>query len=479
MNVIFRKDINLFYKRFIYLAFCFAVLFSLSGFCEEDSIVVGADERGHLSEFELAIWNSESFKRQFVESYIAETEIEPTVTLDEREIMQEILELISSDEMDEAALMLKENGNEASSAVFDFTLANIYFQQDKLDEAAEVYHAAVDKFPKFRRAWRNLGLIYIRQGEFKKALPALIRVVELGGSDSITYGLMGFAYSSVENHISSESAYRMAILLDPDTLDWKMGLARSFFKQERFGEAAALCGQLIRDNPDRSDLWLLQANAYIGMDKPLKAAQIYELVNNMGESTPESLNMLGDIYINEELYSMAADAYISAMKLEDSGSSAERSIRSAKILAARAANEETKKLIAKIREYKSDVLGKEDRKEILKLEARLAVAAGEGEEEVKVLEEIVELDPLDGEALILLGQHSMRQGDVEKAIFYYERAAAIEEYESDALVRHAQLLVGEGKYLEAVDLLKRAQQIEPRDNIQKYLAQVERVAKSR
>jgi tetratricopeptide (TPR) repeat protein len=258
-----------------------------------------------------------------------------------------------------------------------------------------------------------------------------------------------------------------------------MGLARSFFKQERFGEAAALCGQLIKDNPDRSDLWLLQANAYIGLNKPLKAAEIYELVNHMGASTPDSLNMLGDIYINEKLYGMAADAYINAMQLEESGSGADRAIRSAKILAARAANEETKELIEKIREYKSDVLGKEERKEILKLEARLAVAEGAGDEEVKVLEEIVELDPLDGEALILLGQHSMREGDIEKAIFYYERAAAIEAYEADALVRHAQLLVGEGKYVEAIELLKRAQQIEPRDNIQKYLVQVERVAKSR
>ncbi|MBZ0254926.1 tetratricopeptide repeat protein, partial [bacterium] len=118
-----------------------------------------------------------------------------------------------------------------------------------------------------------------------------------------------------------------------------------------------------------------------------------------------------------------------------------------------------------------------DRKDILKLRARLAVADGTAEEEVKVLEEIVKLDPLDGEALILLGQNCNRNGQPEKAIFYYERAANIEEFEADAKVRHAQLLVSQGKYAEALPLLRRAQLVNPRENIQEYLEQVERVAK--
>ncbi len=141
----------------------------------------------HLSEMELEIWNDPAFKKQFTESYITETEIEPRVTLNEREQMQEVLELISSDKMNEAAELLKKNRNEAASAVFDFTLANIYFQQENFDQAAEIYQVVVDKYPKFSRAWKNLGIIYVRQGKFNKALPALTRVIELGGNDAITY----------------------------------------------------------------------------------------------------------------------------------------------------------------------------------------------------------------------------------------------------------------------------------------------------
>jgi tetratricopeptide (TPR) repeat protein len=303
-------------------------------------------------------------------------------------------------------------------------------------------------------------------------------VIELGGGDALTYGLLGFAYSSSDNSLSAESAYRMAVLIDPATLDWQMGLARSLFKQERYAEAVALCKGMIEAHPERADLWLLQANAYIGLNQPLKAAENYELVDRLGQATVESLNMLGDIYVNESLFEMAVNAYIRALEKNPDGS-AERAIRASKVLIARGALEETKRLIARIENLHGERLDTAGRKDLLKLRARIAVAEGSGAEEAKVLEEIVALDPLDGEALILLGQHAARANDVEKALFYYERAESLEKFEADAKIRHAQLLVGQGKYAEALPLLRRAQELKPRDDIQKYLDQIERVAKSR
>jgi tetratricopeptide (TPR) repeat protein len=427
---------------------------------------------------ELELWSDPVFRRQLAESYMAETDIEPRVTVVEREQMQEILDLIAQDELDEALERLEDDRNEASSAVFDFTLANIHFQEDRLEPAAGAYRAAVDKFPRFRRAWRNLAMIHVRQGDFQAALPALTRVVELGGADAVTYGLLGFSYSNVGNHLSAESAYRMALLLDPATLDWKLGLARSFFEQQRYADAAALCDSLIALYPDRADLWLLQANAYVGLGRPLDAAQNLELVDGLGSSTRDSLNMLGDIYINEELFDLAVDCYARAMEL-DPEASPDRATRAARVLTARGALDATRALVERIEALHGERLDPAERKDLLKLRARIAVAEGAGDEEARVLEEIVELDPLDGEALILLGQHAGRAGEVEQAIFYYERAASVEGYEADAKVRHAQLLVGQGQYAEALPLLRRAQQLEPRDNVQEYLEQVERIAQGR
>ena len=96
-----------------------------------------------------------------------------------------------------------------------------------------------------------------------------------------------------------------------------------------------------------------------------------------------------------------------------------------------------------------------------------------------MLEQIVQLDPLDGDALLLLGQHHRNAGDDAKAISYFEQAASLEAFEADAKVRHAQLLVSQARYVEAVPLLERAQLLDPRDNVQEYLDQVEKFAKGR
>jgi tetratricopeptide (TPR) repeat protein len=432
-----------------------------------------------FSDAVAAILSDAEFKKRFADSYLSETDIEPRVTVQERDAMQKVLEAIGKNEIDKAMQLLAKNRTPAHSAVFDFTVANVHFQQEQFEEAVAAYQAAVAKFPKFRRAYRNIALIHIRQKEYDKALAPLTKVVELGGGDAITYGLLGYAYTTVENSLAAESAYRMAILLDPATLDWKMGLARSFFKQERFTDAAALCSQLIAQFPDRADLWMLQANAYLGLNQPMKAAENYELLDRMGQSTVDSLNNLGDIYINEELFDVAVATYIRALEKKPETAKPDRVIRAAKVLTARGALQETRALLDRVDSILGSRIDTEARKDILKIRARIAVADGAGDEEARVLEEIVKLDPLDGEALILLGQYSGRTNNPEKAVFYFERAASLEKYEADAKVRHAQLLVGKGKYEEALPLLRRAQMIKPRDNIQQYLDQVERVAKAK
>jgi tetratricopeptide (TPR) repeat protein len=148
-------------------------------------------------------------------------------------------------------------------------------------------------------------------------------------------------------------------------------------------------------------------------------------------------------------------------------------------LAARGANSQAKPLVARVEELRGKDISAEEKKDLLKLRARIALSEGAGEEEAKVLKEIVDLDPLDGDALLLLGQHAQRANDPAQAVFYYERAAGLEAFEADAKVRHAQLLVSQGKYAEALPLLRRAQQLKPRENIQQYLEQVERVSQSR
>ena len=431
-----------------------------------------------------AVFRDPAFQQRFAESYAAVTEVEPKVTAKERDVLAQVSELLATPaeqggpQAERAMDLLRSRVTPTASAVFDFTLGQLLFQRDQLPEAVVAYEAATKKAPRFLRAFRGLGFVQMKRGDHRTAARAFARVLELGGGDAATYGLLGFALGQNEDHLAAESAFRMAVLLDPLTLDWRMGLARALLRQRRFAEAAALCGALIAGNPDRADLWLHQANAFVGMNEPRKAVENLEMVDRLGQSTAESLAMLGDIYINEELADLAAGAYLRAMAKDQKGNP-DRAVRAAKALVARNAHGEGAKLLDGIEATYGGKLSDAVQKDLLKLRARLAVANGAGDEEAKVLEQIVALDPLDGEALILLGQYHGRKGDSERAVLQYERAAGIVAFEADAKVRHAQLLVGQGKYAEALPLLKRAQQVKPRDNIQQFLDQVERITQNK
>ena len=79
------------------------------------------------------VFSSSGFAERFAESYLAENDVVPAVSADEQMVVQEVQQLLSEDSRDEAEALLKENLGLASSAVYDYLLANLYFQDDKLD----------------------------------------------------------------------------------------------------------------------------------------------------------------------------------------------------------------------------------------------------------------------------------------------------------------------------------------------------------
>jgi tetratricopeptide (TPR) repeat protein len=424
----------------------------------------------------LELWADPRFQQEMLHALKPNSDVEPTYTVVEKEAMEKrVMPHLASDP-DRALAELEQLATPESTPIFDFTLGSLLFQQERLDEAVLRYRAAVEKFPAYLRAHKNLGLIAVRQGRFEDAVGSLSRVIQLGGNEGLVYGLLGYSYSSTEQYVPAESAYRQALLLQPDVLDWKLGLTQSVLKQQKYGEVAALCDELIARYPERSDYWVLQANAYIGLKEPLRAAENFEIVRRMGKETVPMMNTLGDIYVNEGLLDLGARSYGRAFEL-DPGQDLSQPLRRVEILAQRGALERAEELLDRIDEASGGRLDDEERLRLLKLRSRMAVAAGRGEGSIEVLEEIAALNPLDGEALILLGQHYATV-EPEKAVFYYERAESLEDFEADARTRHAQLLVGQERYREAVPLLKRAQELRPREDIARYLEQVERLARA-
>ncbi len=421
---------------------------------------------------DLEVLRSPGFRERLVQSYLAESDVEPPLTAAERKTLQAAIDLVATERAADAVAALERSRGPAASAQLDFTLANTLTQLDRLDEAAAAAGLAVQKFPRFRRAWAHLGMVQFRRGDFREAGRALSRAVELGAHDALTYGLLGVAHARSQRYVAAESAFRMAAMLAPDEWDWQMGLAETFYRQERFADAVALFRGLQEQHPDRPELWLALGEAYLRLGKDLEAVKCLQVVDGLGAATPAMLANLADACARLGLPDLAAAAWLRGMEAE--GGTADRALRGARFLLGRGAPEEAAELAAQIAARRGDRLGEHEARELLRLRARLAAATGATDTEVAMLQELVARDPLDGDALLRLGQHHARTGDPQQAIFCFERAASSEAVGADARVLHAQVLASQRRYAEAVPLLKAAQAMKPRDSVATFLQQVER-----
>jgi tetratricopeptide (TPR) repeat protein len=232
--------------------------------------------------------------------------------------------------------------------------------------------------------------------------------------------------------------------------------------------------ELIKQHPERDSLWTLQANIFIQKEQPAKAAISLEMLRRLGKATPQNLFLLGDLYMTQEARDLALAAYLEAVE-KDGGQNVAKALRPAQILVSRGAWDEARKLFAKIRGTGSGLNGADELK-LLKLESKVAISTGEGEKAIQTIEQIIGKDPLDGEALLMAGDYYAHNGQPEKAEFRYDTAAKLEGFQADAFVKRAQLLVQSQKYAQAVEFLRKAQKIKPRDNVQRYLEKVEQLA---
>lgn len=424
-----------------------------------------------------AVWNDADFQRRLIGSYGFASEAEPKLQPDELEKYRTVVvPILTNSDPQKIIATIEGLAGPRASAVFDFTLGNVYFQREDLTNAVKHFETAIQKFPDYRRAQKNLAFALVRDGKYAAAIKPLTRTIALGGADGKVFGLLGFACLSQGQNVSAEGAYRQALVFEPENIDFKLGLVKASIGTGNYDYALALLDELLKQYPERDSLWTLQANLFIQKEQPAKAAISLEMLRRLGKATPPSLILLGDLYMAQESRDLALGAYLEAMD-KDGGQNPVKALRPAQILVSRGAFDEARQMFAKIHAASNPLSGADELK-LLKLESKVAMATGAGEKAIETLEQIIQKDPLNAEALLLAGDYYAKHNEKEKAEFRYQTAASISGFEAEAYVKHAQLFVQSQKYAQAAELLKKAQKVKPRDNVQRYLEKVEQLARA-
>ncbi|NBQ24906.1 MAG: tetratricopeptide repeat protein [Verrucomicrobia bacterium] len=401
-----------------------------------------------------AFWNSPQFQKQFLASYGVRSNVEPRFENPEEQIFYSQLGDTIRDQPQEAIKKITQQLNASSSAILSYTLGSLFFQEGQYQEAIKHYEVALSQFPDYLRAHKNLGIALIREERFGDSITHLVETINLGGADGTVYGLLGNAYLNLEKYASARLAYQNATLLDAENPLWELGIIKCAIATERYQEAVSLLDGVLSKQPDNAALWALQGNVYLQMEESDKAAVNFEILRKSGKATLQHLMLLGDIYMLSESIDLALAVYLEAIEQDGKGD-IRRSLNAARILLNQGAWEPASAMFTKIRQ---------------------AHEPTHGTVPPRVLEQIIEKNPLDAEALLLAGDFYMQAEDFEKALFRFEMVARIPGSESDGWVKQATVLVKQQQYTRAIELLEKAQKSNPRDNIQKFLDSVKRVA---
>ena len=429
--------------------------------------VSGLSARAPAPELTQGFWNDPAFIRGFMGDYGFRSEVEPRIDKEEQFILREVIAK-AENRMEEAIVYLEEKTTDKTSAALDFALGTMYYQMGRLTPSEQTYEKALKKFPSFLRARKNLGFVQLSLGKLDAASRNLAQAISLGEADGISYVALGYCHLSLGRVVSAENAYRMGILLHPESTDARNGLVNCLLTTNRFAEALALLDELLETKPNDLFCHKARASALQGLGREEDAAVALETLRRMNQLDAAGTLSLGDLYHNLGLHDLSLAAYQQALAKKQK-LSLNRYARAAKVLIDRGAYGAGFKYLQEIEKTFGKGYSESDERTIRMLQAEVRIATGKRQEAARILEEVVQKHPLDGEALLLSARLASEELDYAQAALRFERAAKLPDFEVEALIGHARMLVGAKDYQQAADLLQRAQSLAPQPRVARYL----------
>ncbi|MEM9158447.1 MAG: tetratricopeptide repeat protein [Verrucomicrobiota bacterium] len=415
-------------------------------------------------------WDNPEFVERFMGSYGFMTETEPTISKEESELFQSLANVIRSNPQ-QAIETLKAAITPESSPALTYTLGNLYLQSQEMELAEKTYREAIEKFPNFARAYMNLGLVLVQNQDYEGAAPFLTKTVALGLNTDTVYGLLGLAYLNTQRYDSAIDAYRTALILNPSSADWKRGKLSALIAAGESSAAQRLLNELLVEQPANADFWKFRANTLLAQQDTERAAASLSIATLLGSTDFSVQSLLGDLYMNEGLPSLALESYQQALGTGDA--TADRALRMLKILTDQAKYAEADVLVKDVESALALAETDPSRIELLNFKAKIALGLNDQESAAAILEDIVKVDPLNGRALILLGEYYWKKEDLENALIQFERAEKVDDFSIEAMLNSARVYVQMRNYPKAAELLRQVQVIDPKPYIASYLTQVE------
>jgi tetratricopeptide (TPR) repeat protein len=432
------------------------------------------------------LWKSADFRRAFTGGYGTDGRIEPGINTAERAVLDAVAEKMRGNDRPGALAALNGSALTSDSAALLFSLGSLQFEDGQIEPAIATFGKALAAYPNFRDAHRNLAVAFVQQSQFDKAEPHLIRALELGARDGLTLGLLGYVHASSGRHQAALQAYRLAQLTMPAEPQWKLGEAHALLALDDPRASASIYGALLPLRPTDAALWMNQADAYLQIGESAHAIANLEFARRLGKLEAAETISLGHLYLNDAMLDDATGCYREAIDAEKPAPFAKaidavealtrfqhwpEARDLAGIIAAAPPYATSLAATPEMPKFAVQELARFDRSRAL-----IELETGDAAAGAALVESLIQRDPLDAEALILLARFRAKADRMAEAEMLLEQAARSPEHEIAAWRALGEIRVRSTDYAGAVEALRRALDLEPDPRLAEYLEAVSRLA---
>jgi tetratricopeptide (TPR) repeat protein len=133
--------------------------------------------------------------------------------------------------------------------------------------AVSHYESLVQIAPHLGAAYNNLGSLYLRQREFKKAAAVLEKGLKIDPKMSSASALLGIAFYEMGDFAAARRSLEAALRANPADSNAELFLANDLLKLGEFERAADHLQQLSRRQPENQEIWYLLGKTHMKLSE--------------------------------------------------------------------------------------------------------------------------------------------------------------------------------------------------------------------
>ena len=393
----------------------------------------------------------------------------PELSDTEAKMARKIQELQSEEE--KISEMEKFCSTQEAKAGSHYNLGCLYAQAGKYREAAKSFNTALEKFPEFTSAAKNLVLsLDACNSPHDELMPQLEKAMELCGlQDKDLLLIAARTHFKRGDYRAALDACRIGLICSYGTKSRQFGnlSAEISIANGDYKYAADELKFLLSQDPKDSRSWELLFAALTRAEEFKEAAAVWEASGNFGCRPDSRAEEAAMVYYNLGLYRDCADIYINLISSNKPGNP-KNLARAARALLASGEYELSEKLCDKLSSAKNIP----DDVKISAMECKLEsmTARNAPEDAIKELsKKILSYDEESPAANFAEANFLKSQGKYRSAIIRYEICAKNGRYKRASLLRAAACYISLSERERAIEILERLNGESPSEELRRYI----------